>query len=113
MSSSKKRKLWNEESISHALDLVNEGLSVNRAAKATGIPESALRRRINLGKPKRTGHKTTLDSKEENELVKYICFMSNIGHPVTPKWIMQTAGRFKQVIIYNLLIYIALIKQCH
>ena len=94
MNGKKKRKLWHEDSIAYAINLVHDEYSVNKAAKETGIPETTLRLRIKTGQLKPTGFGPILDSEGEEELEKYICFMSNIGHPVTPKWIRQTAGRF-------------------
>ena len=88
-----KGKVWDSENINPALDLIQNGSSINNAAKTFQIPECTLRRRLKSGEPKKTGRKSKLCIKDENELVKYAEYMSDAGQPITSKWMLQTAGR--------------------
>ena len=96
MSKLRKRKLYHEDSIAYAIELISDGVSLNKAAKISHVPEATLRWRVKNGKPGKVGKELLLDSKDEDDLVRYITFMSDIGHPVTPGWVMETAGRFAQ-----------------
>ena len=41
-----RKKLWDEENIQYAIDAVNDGESIRKAAKNCRVPESTLRFRL-------------------------------------------------------------------
>ena len=88
-----RKKLWDEENIEYAVDAVNAGESIRRAAKNCRVPESTLRFRLKNPLPSKTGKHTHLSRKDEDQLVKYADYKSNIGQPIDPKWLKETASR--------------------
>ena len=87
-------KRWTNEDIQSAIYSIEDGDSVNKAAKIHGIPESTLRWRLqNTLKSSRKPH---LSVEDENYIAKYAEYMSNIGHPCTVDWLRQLASRIAQ-----------------
>ena len=80
---------WTEETIESAIDAVNCGMSVRKAALTYGIPKSTLQAHINndyigsVGKPK------ILKWEEELLLVTLITFMSDIGFSLCKLQILE------------------------
>ena len=79
--------------MNNAVEFVISGGTVYKACKEYGVPQRTLERRILNGAPNKSGRKPFLTSFEEEELVKYIKYMSKTGHPVTPCWVGDTASR--------------------
>ena len=88
-----KKKRWTDEEMINAIDLVKSGESIRKASKVYGVPRTTMRDRLILGDPKKPGSKTLLTIHEEEQLVKYVKYMSRTGNPVTVNWICETAVR--------------------
>ena len=76
-----------------AIKSVENGMSKYQAAIKFNVPRKTLRYRIIKGEPQKPGTDTHLSTKDEEQLLRYILFMSDASTPVTPKWIKETAGR--------------------
>ena len=80
-----------------AKQLVAEGLTVYTAAKRTGIPKETLRRHLQHSRSdKKNGPGAILCKRDEDQLVDYAKFVASSGHPITPKWMCETATRLLQ-----------------
>ena len=88
-----KRKKWSEDDINKALEMINDGEKISKACKECDVPRSTICDRLKKGKPNKTGPKPLMTKYEEDELVKYIKYMSQIGQAVTQEWIRETAAR--------------------
>ena len=77
----------------NAIDLVLSGGSVYKTSKKYVIPSNTLKHRIENGDPKKPGPKTFLSKSEENNIVKYVQYMTWTSNPVTSAWIYEIATR--------------------
>ena len=91
--SKRKYKQYDEIKMQEAIDCVEDGMSKYQAAIKFKVPRKTLENRISKGAPQKPGTYTHLSTEDEEQLLKYIMFMSDAGTPVTPKWIRETAGR--------------------
>ena len=92
-----KTKSWGEDNIQRAIQMVENGYAIRQAAIANNIVPATLRFRIvrnnqlkAMGKPK------TMTDFDEGQLCNYISFMSNVGQPITPQWVIDTAVRIQR-----------------
>ena len=76
-----------------AIKLVKEGTSKYAASIKCNVPRKTLRYWIENGQLQKPGKGTHLSESDEEQLLKYIIYMSDAGAPVSPKWIRETAGR--------------------
>ena len=88
-----KRKEWDESQMEKAIKLVKGGMSKYEAAKKCNVERKTLSYRITKGQLQKPGTKTHLSHGDEDQLLRYIIFMSDAGAPVSPKWIRETVGR--------------------
>ena len=93
MSGRKRYKNYDQDSIDSAIDLVQNGLSLRRAASNCDVPYHTLRRKLKVRDNQKPGSKTLLSDSDESILSKYAQFAARTGVPVTSKWLQETAGR--------------------
>ena len=81
----KKRKLWDDSAMLNAIDGVQKGMSVRAASIKFHIPRKTLddhlKKRVEHGA--RPGPRTALTKVEEDSLVSYLVYMSQLGFPLT------------------------------
>ena len=89
----KNSKAYTNENIKEALQAIDDGLSVNLAAKQYDIPRSTLRdKRINRRQSNsRAGHKTIFSAEQESRLISRISYMADRGFPLTSKRLCNVA----------------------
>ena len=82
LSSPKKRKRWTEASMQAALESVQSGVNVYRAAKEHGVPTQTLRDRVSgrVIHGTKPGPKPYLSSAEEKELTHFLVDVSKAGY---------------------------------
>ena len=78
-----KRKRWTEEEMMNAIDLAKTGESLRKVCATYSVPRTILRNRLKLGDPQRTGPKHLLTDYEEEQLVKYVQYMSKTHFAVS------------------------------
>ena len=99
----KKRKQWSDEHMKAALKAVEDGESINRAARDYGIPRSTLYDRVS-GKVVhgvKPGPRPYLTSEEEKELGTYLKQCAKVGYGKTRRDVLalvQTAASDKGVL---------------
>ena len=86
----RKYKSYKPEDMEKAIEMVRSGCRKKTAA--SNVPKSTLKRRLKRD-AKKQEWPPTLSRYDETQLAKYAQFMSNCGHPVTPEWLCETAGR--------------------
>ena len=91
--SKNKNKKWDASKMEEAIQLVKEGMSKHEAAIKCNVPRKTLCYRIEKGQLQKPGKGSHLSDRDEEQLLKYIIFMSDAGAPVSPKWVRETAGR--------------------
>lgn len=92
-------KVWDKQSIQHAIEaVVEEGMSIRRAALRYGIPKSTLGDRVSgrVLPGKKSGPPTLLTEKEEEELEHFLFHCSNIGYGKSRKDVMTLVDRYLQ-----------------
>ena len=91
-------KRYNRNSIREAYEATKKGMSVYRAARQFGVPESTLRDRTrgNVSLDAVSGPGTLLTKTEEQKLVGHIKHMAAIGHAYNKKNIQKVATEFAQ-----------------
>ena len=89
-----KRALWSEEQLKTAMKAVNDGMSVKRASEVHNIPRRTLRDHISSGSQvRKLGRNPYLKKEMEDELCARIFRLSEIGMPIT--------GKFLRVSVFN------------
>lgn len=80
------RAQWSEDALRDALRAIQRGLSQREASGRYGIPRRTLRNHIKSEKiSRKLGRGSILTAPQENDLVKRILRLADIGYPVTPK----------------------------
>ena len=94
--SKRKRLRYNRNSVRDAYEATKKGMSVYRAAKQFGVPESTLRDRT-LGYVSLdaiSGHVPLFTKTEEEKLVRHINHVAAIGHGYNKKNIQEVAKEY-------------------
>ena len=88
-----KRKHWKDSDMQTAMKKVEEGFSVNKAAKLSGVPRRTLDDRVKgrVAHGSRSGPRTVLTKEEEDALMAYLTYMAERGFPLTKKMVCAFA----------------------
>ena len=88
----KKRKQWSNESMTDALEEVERGMPVKRAARLFGVPRSTLRDRVagNVKHGTNPGPTLYLTKCEETELASFLVDVAKAGYG-------KSRGEIKQI----------------
>ena len=88
----KVKKRWLPEEIAQATQLIAEGSSLRKVSKVSGIRKETLRRHVSRPIQK-TGRRSALCKRDEEQLIAYASFVAASGNPITPQWLCETATR--------------------
>lgn len=89
-----KRALWSEEQLKAAMNAVDTGMSVQKASELHNIPRRTLRDHISSGsRVRKLGRNPYLTQEMEDDLCARIFRLSEIGMPIT--------GKFLRVSVFN------------
>ena len=89
-------KCWSEAAMSKAIGAVSqENMSVRRASELYNIPRSTLADRITgrVQPGAKSGPPKILTDEEEEELVSFLCRLSDIGYPKTRKQVVDLVNQ--------------------
>ena len=77
----KKRKCWEDESMTRAMKAVQKGQSISQAARVFGVPKTTLYDRVSgrVQYGTNPGPQSYLNSKEEKELSSYLKHCARVG----------------------------------
>ena len=91
--SSEKRKQWKDIDMKAAMKQVEEGSSVNKAAKVCRVPKRTLDDRIKdrVAHGSLPGPSTVLTKEEKDALMAYLGYMAERGFPMTQKMVCTFA----------------------
>ncbi|CAG9837954.1 unnamed protein product [Diabrotica balteata] len=93
--STRKRAQWTEEAIEAAMNAVRDGMAVYKAALTFNIPRRTLRNHLASGSlQKRIGRRPVLTKLQEEELVRRIGRLCDVGMPLTPKILRKNVYAF-------------------
>ena len=89
LESPRKRLKWKNESMVSAMEAVKRGSSIKRAAEEHGVPRMMLQDRVlgNVEHGKKPGQQPYLNKEEEEDLVKFVEVVADIGFGKTRKQI--------------------------
>lgn len=91
----KKRAQWSVEDLEAAMDAVQNGMATYRAATTFNIPRRTLRNHLDSGSTcKRLGRPPVLTDAQEDELVRRIGRLCDVGMPLTPKILRKNVYAF-------------------
>jgi hypothetical protein len=77
--------LWTDDQLRDALNAVDDGMSMRKAANAFKIPYSSFREWCHgIRRTRKKGPPTVLSTEEEEELVKYLIEMCDRGYGLSP-----------------------------
>ncbi|XP_072400813.1 uncharacterized protein [Diabrotica undecimpunctata] len=90
-----KRAQWTDEAIEAAMNAVRNGMAVHKAALTFNIPGCTLRNHLASGNSqKRLGRPPVLTKPQEDELVRRIGRLCDVGMPLTPKILRKNVYAF-------------------
>ena len=76
-----------------AIEYVGDGHTLWEAAEVFYVPRSTLSDRLHKTVSPAIGRKPILSDDDENDLCNYVKYMANVGTPISPEWLRNTAGR--------------------
>ena len=89
-------KSWSEATMAQAIRAVSQGsMSVRKASELYNIPWSTIADRVNgrVLPGARSGPPKILTDEEEEELVSFLCRLSDIGYPKTRKEVVELVNQ--------------------
>ncbi len=93
MATFQKRKLWSDLAMVEAVECVASGKGLREAARLYNVPVETLRRRVNgtVMLDCRPGPATVFTKEEEDQLVKYLIDMADMGYGLSRELVMRIA----------------------
>lgn len=89
------RKSWSSDNLKTAIEAVNGGSSIRKAARDFNIPETTIRDNMKRALPSDSlGRKATFTPEQEQELVNHVIKLANLFYGVTPLGLRKIAYDF-------------------